>query len=367
MGTLRTVLALLVVHFHVSFLRATDLIDVTLPDGRVAVQMFYLISGFFMALILNEKYIGIPNATRLFYTNRILRLWPVILVVHVLIILSWLVMGQVVLVGRQQPIGEFLAWLAQLDVLSLAYLLFTNVFILGHDYIFFVRIDPASGISFAPFQLHPAHNGITLSLNHPLFTVAIEAAFYLVSPLLLRRGFAVPFALFIAGGLYHVALWYTGRYNFLWGYHFFVSAAYFYFLGACAYHLYRWIRSREALHRQLLHWKWPTLAVCMLGFALMYGLYGTSSYASLYMALVLAPVVPVLFLLTQNSRIDRYIGELSFSIYVIHYPALLTLNLFVPPEYMFRATVAVSVLGAMLLYQFVEKPVDRWRQRRVRS
>jgi peptidoglycan/LPS O-acetylase OafA/YrhL len=55
MGSLRFVLALLVVYFHV---RGPSHYGLPLPDGRIAVQMFYVISSFYMALVLNEKYIS---------------------------------------------------------------------------------------------------------------------------------------------------------------------------------------------------------------------------------------------------------------------------------------------------------------------
>src|SRR5207248_2285953 len=37
---------------------------------------FFIISGFYMAFILNEKYVGKNNSFRLFITNRFLRIYP---------------------------------------------------------------------------------------------------------------------------------------------------------------------------------------------------------------------------------------------------------------------------------------------------
>jgi peptidoglycan/LPS O-acetylase OafA/YrhL len=53
MGILRFILALSVVIFH-----AGACWGVKMVQGQVAVQAFYLISGFYMALILNGKYPG---------------------------------------------------------------------------------------------------------------------------------------------------------------------------------------------------------------------------------------------------------------------------------------------------------------------
>jgi len=53
-------------------------------DGTMAVQAFYMISGFYMALVLNEKYIGKAASYRLFISNRFIRLYPNYLIILVL-------------------------------------------------------------------------------------------------------------------------------------------------------------------------------------------------------------------------------------------------------------------------------------------
>ena len=60
--------------------------------GSLAVQTFYIISGFYMALILNEKYVTQPHAYRLFLTNRVLRLFSLYCVVVGLTLLAAFVM-----------------------------------------------------------------------------------------------------------------------------------------------------------------------------------------------------------------------------------------------------------------------------------
>jgi hypothetical protein len=53
MGTVRFGLAMVVVHFHT---KGELVFGVRLPDARLAGQLFYVISGFYMALILGHKY-----------------------------------------------------------------------------------------------------------------------------------------------------------------------------------------------------------------------------------------------------------------------------------------------------------------------
>ena len=78
MGILRLLLAISVVLAH-----SSPLFGITSVGGALAVQAFYIISGFYMSLILNEKYTGGNNSYYLFISNRLLRLYPIYWVVLV--------------------------------------------------------------------------------------------------------------------------------------------------------------------------------------------------------------------------------------------------------------------------------------------
>jgi peptidoglycan/LPS O-acetylase OafA/YrhL len=59
--------------------------DISILPGLVAVQVFFIISGFYMSLILKEKY---KTNTILFYTNRLFRPFPTYLLVLVLSVIA---------------------------------------------------------------------------------------------------------------------------------------------------------------------------------------------------------------------------------------------------------------------------------------
>jgi peptidoglycan/LPS O-acetylase OafA/YrhL len=69
MGTLRFILAILVAVGHMQI--AGGLFGV---GHVIGIKSFFIISGFYMSLILNEKYRNRPVAA--FYTSRLLRLFP---------------------------------------------------------------------------------------------------------------------------------------------------------------------------------------------------------------------------------------------------------------------------------------------------
>jgi peptidoglycan/LPS O-acetylase OafA/YrhL len=72
MGIIRLLLALAVVIAH-----AGSISGFRMVEGAIAVQAFYIIPGFYMVLMLNEKYVDQAHSYRLFITNRLLRLHPI--------------------------------------------------------------------------------------------------------------------------------------------------------------------------------------------------------------------------------------------------------------------------------------------------
>lgn len=362
MGIIRFILAFYVVQFH-----ANSKIHVFghLPsiDGREAVQIFYLISGFYMSLILNRKYTG-DGSVRIFYSNRFLRLWPPYLVVSLIIAVWFVIAGEVRLFGLWTSLDHFWEKLVNLDFGALIYVAFSNIFIVGQDLLWFVRFNDVGGVEYAPFLVSKFHNGSAFLLNHPTFTVAIEALFYLVSPFLLRKSFRWAAALFLLGAGYHLLIWRIGFYHVAYSYHLFLSAGYFFFLGACSYHLYSFINTIKKSPRYGEYmWK---IEVCACIPALILGglAWAYAPNRVVYLALIFAIIMPFLFLRTKNLKFDRMIGQFSYSTYLTHYPILIFLAPFVSKESLGTATALFTLIAAITLFLLVENPIDRWRQQR---
>ena len=86
MGILRTLLAISVVISHTESIAGFRFVG-----GMMAVQVFFMISGFYMAMILSQKYVG-KGSYLLFITNRFYRLFPIfwtILIITIFISLLW--------------------------------------------------------------------------------------------------------------------------------------------------------------------------------------------------------------------------------------------------------------------------------------
>ena len=92
MGFLRFILAITVILAHNG-----ALFGFTFVGGLAAVQIFFMISGFYMTMVLNMKYIG-SGSYKIFIVNRILRLYPAYLITMLLTIivsiLSYIIFGE---------------------------------------------------------------------------------------------------------------------------------------------------------------------------------------------------------------------------------------------------------------------------------
>ncbi len=127
MGVLRLCLALAVIIAHSGPIFGWTFTRLT--GGLLAVQMSYVISGFYMALVLHRRYTG-PGCYRRFVTNRLLRLYPSYAVVAVFTLVvcgavSWLTGSAI------RPLDDWVAWGDALAPQSLLAFIDTNVLLLG--------------------------------------------------------------------------------------------------------------------------------------------------------------------------------------------------------------------------------------------
>src|SRR5215469_1812386 len=139
MGALRVFLAINVVSEH-----AGPILGIGAMPGFLAVELFYVISGFYMGLILTEKYQH-AGGWKIFYVNRALRLLPIYYFVLALTVLLCLFTA---LAGRALP--AYVAGYARADHLSTATLVAVtvpNLSLCGLDVLHFFHITPEGGLA----------------------------------------------------------------------------------------------------------------------------------------------------------------------------------------------------------------------------
>jgi peptidoglycan/LPS O-acetylase OafA/YrhL len=334
MGSLRLFLALSVAFGHFGM-------PLGFPTSDIAVQSFYVISGFYMALVLNEKY-G-PGTYWLFISNRLLRLWPTYIVV---LVLSFAV------ADNWRPI-------ASLDPFSFAYFIASQILIVGQDLYFFLFVHNGT----LAFTIHPVAVPGLLYTFAPIpqaWTLGLEIYFYLLAPLFVRRGPIVIAALIAASLALRMALqWSFGFSGEPWSYRFFPSEIALFLTGSLGYYAYA---SRNDAQRTQVKRLLSIAAVLLFACLAINRWDGIARLASLSLLAAVVVGVPQLFELTRDIAWDKYLGELSYPLYICHFLfGWILLPETVPGVYL---AVFLSLATSVLLYHLVDRPVDRWRQSR---
>jgi peptidoglycan/LPS O-acetylase OafA/YrhL len=345
-GLIRVLLALAVVVDH----SAGGVFGDAGMSGRAAVVLFYIISGFYMSLVLSTKYTG-PGAWKVFYANRYLRLWPAYAVALIGTLIAYGLFVEVA--GPDGPrsyLAAFMDRLSRLDAPERTFVALSNTFLFGLDVPWFFGIARDGQVSLAMFGSAPKSNGHYMILNEPAFTLSIELMFYGLAPLYVTRmRRALP--VLALGLLYHLILNQTDLASLGMAYHFFPATLVYFSLGAVAY--------RVSVDRPQLDRPGPYLvAAAILGLFM-----ATPLMLSSVTLLAFAAAVPFLFELTRRSRIDREIGNLSYLVYIVHWPLLLVLEARTSAAMRPLWAIGFALLLAVLLRRLVEVPVERLRAR----
>jgi peptidoglycan/LPS O-acetylase OafA/YrhL len=371
MGLFRLALALSVLLGHSG---GHGFLGLGFLDRQIAVQCFFIISGFYMALILNEKYVG-PGRYGIFLQQRFLRLFPTYLILLTIILL---IDGSISL-ARGKPYLSMEPWFTHAPVMtpgSLALLVYANVGVLGQDLIALLQFDPATGqLAFTHAVGSPPLSAHLFFLNRPSWSLGVEFAFYLIAPWLVCRPVAVQAAALIASWAFRS--WISHAFGTPWSlfpdnpwaYTFFPPNLGFFLAGSIGYVFYRTYKVQLAAKLPSYQWTFYPFAV----FVATYSRLPASNYLFLALIPIVCVMVPVLFAATRNNLRDRLIGELSYPFYLIHEHILFYLkSIFVAinpkneghlPFYYAPACVLITLGLAWLFYRFIETRTERYREK----
>lgn len=365
MGLLRTFLALLVVGSHLG----------AFGGATFAVKAFFVISGFYMALVIDTRYYALPIAD--FYASRLLRLLPTYWVVGLLTVVAELLLV---------PHGQEFHWLTSpiahwtaLDAFSLPV---SIVLYIGLSLTTMLGLDTGQWLGFTKtggqLSLAPdfSPNATSVMAINPVpqgWSIGLEMLFYLIAPFVVRRSVWVITSLCIFSLAFRVALMVAGFSGEPWSRTLFPSELIYFLLGVLGYRIYLIIpelrfspRTEVRLAIMVLFIAlvyWPIER--MLRGSLVWDVWNTVPYA------LIAGGIPFLFKLTRNNAVDANIGELSYPIYMCH-ALVLGLIQWSPlnaspffgvgwPRYIL--TIVLVMITAFLLDRLIVLPLDEVRIR----
>jgi peptidoglycan/LPS O-acetylase OafA/YrhL len=361
MGVFRLFLALSVLLGHT---RGHGFFGLSFVYAEIAVQTFFIISGFYMALVLNEKYIH-PGRYRTFLTQRFLRLYPTYLILIVSVVLIDLAVDAAT--GRR--LGSLVTWDTANHILSppaIAWLAIENLIIFGQDIVMLLKVDPITG-AFHAFWYDSATkplDGAFFLLIGSSWSLAVEFTFYVLAPFLVCRSVRAQVIIFAFCFLVREAVYFgvPGGEGYHWSYCLFPANLFFFMAGSLSYVIYKNHQAALKAYASSKPWIIALFAI----FALDYCRFPfTRQLYFLWMPLVFV-MVPLLFAVTCRSRIDRLIGELSYPCYLIHPHVLLfTLPLCSAANRQWLigpASFAVTLLLSYGFYRLVETRTERFRE-----
>lgn len=318
-------------------------------SGGLAVQGFFVVSGFYMSLVLCGKY----NDTGLFYTNRLLRLLPAYFAMMLIAGVALFVFDASATASRQMFA----------DVYShpgtAAFFTLENLGIVGQDLLYWFKIDDGEVVFDAtgapPSDELPA--GWQALIVPQSWSLSLELMFYAIAPFLTRLHWKWLAAICVASiGLRVAGYWMPVDYG-LWQGRFFPTVLFLFVLGMLAH------RAMPLVAR-LPWWTGYPVNAALLGAIILLPPSGIDPETGRWgMYFAIAAATPFVFTTFKDFAWDRWIGDLSYPIYLSHLAVIgvvLTFNVPEPIWVTLGATLAISI-GLKLL---VDQPVDRWRQRR---
>lgn len=349
MGLFRLVLA-----FCVAFSHGLN-IPIPAASADVAVQTFYLVSGFYMSLILTEKY----SQTSSFLTNRVLRLYPAYVAVAAVTLLHSLVRWAD---GRSAADPGLIAYETHFDPLSIGakiYLLLTNLLLVGQDAALFLKIsDHGGALDFTTNFMTSNPMVVKFLLVPQAWSLSIELGFYVLAPWLVTRSMPVLAAVLAATVAARIGLAAIGLSYDPWTYRFFPVEVGMFVLGMLVY------RSMSTRTAPIAVQRLATLVLIAVTLTLSLLPDGWITRVAFYAFCAWA--LPLAFQLTRVNRIDRYLGELSYPVYLTH---LLVISVALYSGWSgarLAALITVLVLASsVLVHELVQRPVDRYRATRV--
>ncbi len=359
MGTIRFFLAVAVVIAHTSSVFGFGLVG-----GEMAVKLFFMISGFYMALILNEKYVGVNGSFWLFFKNRLLRLYPLYFLILIATILITY-FGYQFRPDIESAYSHFLTYGNQLTPGSWAYLVSTNGIMLGMDTSLFLEFSSSGALNFTK-DFHASNPKLYSFLYIPqAWSISIELMFYLIAPFIVRNLNLLILLLLLSLGL-SITLEVLDFPSDPWNYRFFPSQLMFFILGSGGYLIYKRMQNKQVQVSQTLKYG---LFIVVLLITLLYSfleeVIDPFSLSVLTVA-IYAVSIPVIFDLSKMWKKDRFVGELSYSIYMVHILVIYAIKLTgITHLFIFglsELVVGSTIIASILIQKIFLEKIERFRQ-----
>lgn len=360
MGILRFILAIAVVIYH-----ANGFFGIKFTGGTASVQIFFIISGFYMTMILDKKYVG-EGSYKLFITNRFLRIYPIFWLVSILTLISALLTYY--FYNYWGNLTSYVQFKDLLSIQAILYQVFANIALFGQDIALFLGVSNIDGgLVFTSDFRETAPYFSSFSIVPQAWTLALELMFYLIAPFIVRKNFKVVLIVILFSLCARFYAYESlGLDSDPWTYRFFPFELALFLMGTISYKLYVALKGHKLfdLRAQI------PISLAMLSMVIFYQFLPVKDQVGTWISYSFVCLsLPFLFELTKSIKIDNRIGELSYPIYVSHflviYSVLPFIDYFQIGAYTGIIVVPVTIILSYFLVRFVADPLEKVRQSRV--
>ena len=346
MGLLRLILALAVVSSHVGGFFGRDIVNASL-----AVNLFFVISGYYMALILNTKYIGFSGANQIYFLNRFLRLWPTY-------IICLIVAGLV----EQETIVQLFK---DLDIGATIILLLMNLFSIGAEWQNVIAVTEGGELFFDSARLGTSSkNYILINQN---WTLGLEILFYLVAPFFIRQRMKVIGLFFACIGFFLLTK--SIGVSDYWRYHFFPITLVFFLIGSVSYYFGQSnnpITSSLIFRKFSIYVAYPITILILVYPAITEDII-PGRHLGKVLYLLFGLFLPFWISRMGTNAIDRILGESSYPVYLSHSAIFILVIPFVSIDTAGVVTAMLTIAFAVCVVFAVERPIDKYRKSRIHT
>jgi peptidoglycan/LPS O-acetylase OafA/YrhL len=344
MGLIRLLLALSVVSAHTKSHRLLQFVG-----GEIAVEMFFMISGFYMAMV-HQNYTSKSS----FWISRYIRLYPTFILCALFALLT------------KPDLNGYLDKVSSLPLSAAAFLFITNLTIFFQDASMFMGVSSTNLFFTKNFvdSNPPLHELLLIPQG---WSLGLELLFYFFVPFLLNKSPKTIIGIILLSLCLKIILQHYGFEGDPWSYRFFPSEISMFLLGSVAYQIYPptlWGKHASGESLSTLYFGIVIAAVLFFPFLPMdYQQKKIAIYAIFLLSM------GRIFQATKSSPLDGFLGSLSYPIYCCH---LVVLS-FALPKFSFWQNngslqntlfsfLVIAVIASGIHY-FVERPVDAYRAR----
>jgi len=338
MGLLRLLLAISVLIAH-----STPIFGLTLVGGRPAVESFFMLSGFAIALTFSHKY---QNDLKAFYKNRFLKLFPLYWFFTIAVIVTSFITTGKFTIFKDYLITPFSKFILILFNISPFFTDITN----------FLGLNINNGHLFFTTAFRNSIPEIWNYLILPQgWTIGLEITFYFFAPWLVKQKTKLLITIAVLSLSLRLLSYYFLHLNHdPWEYRFFPFEIIYFILGILGYRVY----VKYNLKSKLIY------LIPVFAFTLLFQFipFNTKRMIAYYFIFFLS--IPFLFDYSKDNKFDRLLGEISYPLYLCHF---LIIDIFaqvikVNHQYLGLYSLLLSLPISIISYFLIQKPIQSFRR-----